>query len=71
MIYLSYRKIVLPLGNFNIDLLNNQSKYFNDTTLSVGLHPLIVRPTRITTHSATVSDSLFTSGLNLEIVVSL
>ena len=55
-------------GDFNADLLQHYKK--NDTNncidhlYSFGLHPLITRPTRITTHSKTLIDNIFTTNLS-------
>ena len=48
-------KTIYLCGDFNIDLLqsdkNNSISNFIDNLYSMGLHPLITRPTRILTHS--------------------
>ena len=38
---------------------------------SVGLYPLIVRPTGITTHIATIIDNIFTSLVNDKMISGL
>ena len=52
-------------GDFNINLFNydsnNQVNYFLDSIYSLGLFPLITKPTRITSHSATLIDNIFTN----------
>ena len=52
-------------GDFNINLFNydsnNQVNYFSDSIYSLGLFPLITKPTRITSHSATLIDNIFTN----------
>ena len=54
-------------GDFNIDLLqsdmNNSISTFIDHLYSMGLHPLITRPTRITCQSKTLIDNIFTSDV--------
>lgn len=54
-------------GDFNIDLLNPgklKSFYdFADTMYSLSLYPMITRPSRITSHSATIIDNIFTNVL--------
>ena len=51
-------------GDFNINLLNyssnNQVNTFLDYIYSFGLFPLITKPTRITSHSATLIDNIHT-----------
>ena len=58
--------VYLP-GDFNIDLLqhdtNNITNNFIDHLYSFGLHPLITRPTRITSHSKNLIDNIFTTNL--------
>ena len=58
-------------GDFNIDLLqsdkNNYISNFIDHLYSMGLHPLITRPTRITCQSKTLIDNIFTSDVTSHI----
>ena len=58
-------------GDFNIDLLKRDSysgtKHFIDMMHSLGLYPLIKRPTRVTTTSATLIDNISTSELECKI----
>ena len=49
------------MSDFNLDLLNDCSSDFKDIMHAISLYPLITRPTRITTHSSTVIDNIFTS----------
>ena len=62
-------------GNFNIDLLqsdkNNYISNFIDHLNSMGLHPLITRPTRITCQSKTLIDNTFTSDVTSHIQSTL
>ena len=55
-------------GDFNVALLqhdkNNDTNNFINHLYSFGLHPLITRPTRITSHSKTLIDNLFTTNLS-------
>ena len=55
-------------GDFNVDLLqydkHNATNNFIDQLYSLGLHPLITRPTRITSHSNTLIDNIFTTSLS-------
>ena len=54
-------------GDFNVDLLkyscHDATSNFIDQLYSYGLHPLIMRPTRITKESATIIDNIFTNEL--------
>ena len=54
-------------GDFNINLLNSEShngtKDFIEMLYSLGLYPLIDRPSRITSNSATLIDNIFTNEL--------
>ena len=65
---LTMRKTVFLCGDFNIDILkhkvNQGTKSFLDTMYSVGLYPLIDRPTRISNHSFTLIDNVFTNVTN-------
>ena len=55
------------MGDFNIDLMkNNTHKPTNDfinMMFSNALIPLINKPTRITSHSATIIDNIFSNNL--------
>ena len=59
------KEIVFVCGDFNIDLLNpqehNSTAEFINSMYSNSLYPTITRPTRITTHSATLIDNIFTN----------
>ena len=56
-------KSIYLLGDYNIDLLNsnhhNNSSQFIDIMYSYSLFPLINKPTRVTTQSATLIDNIF------------
>ena len=58
-------------GDFNIDLLkhetHNNTKHFLDTMYSLGLYPLIDKPTRITDNSTTLIDNIFTNELRFNL----
>lgn len=60
-------KIVYICGDYNIDLLHceeqAESKYFIDQMFSSGLYPLITRPTRVTSTTASIIDNIFCSEL--------
>ena len=64
-------KLVYLCGDFNIDLL--QYEKHKDTTnfieqlYSLGLHPLIARPTKVTSHSTNLIDNIFTTDVVHEI----
>ena len=62
------RKSMFICGDFNIDLMkyetHNGTKRFLDCMYGLGLHPLIDRPSRITTHSCTLIDNIFTNQIN-------
>ena len=53
------------MGDFNLDLLKSQdnspSSEFLDDLSSVGFHPLISLPSRITSHTASIIDNIFTN----------
>ena len=55
-------------GDFNIDLLkyetHDQTRHFTDMLFSLGLFPLINRPTRITNTSETLIDNIFTNFIS-------
>ena len=62
---LSVSKTIFICGDFNLDILKHNSNYaakqFLDTTYSLDLYPLIDRPSRITNHSSTLIDNIFTN----------
>ena len=55
-------------GDLNIDLLkyeaHDQTRNFMDMFFSLGLFPLITKPTRITNYSESLIDNIFTNVLN-------
>ena len=57
-------------GDFNINLLNQDmhkgTNDFIEQLFSLGLYPLIDRPSRITTSSATLIDNIFTNQSNCD-----
>ena len=64
----SENKIVYLLGDFNIDLLKNESNedinnYYNILTSNLFI-PHITLPTRITSHSKTLIDNIFSNDPN-------
>ena len=72
-------KTIFLCGDFNIDLLkynnnNNNNKgtqHFVDMLFSLGIYPLIDKPSRITDSSATLIDNIFTNELNSNITSGL
>lgn len=53
-------------GDFNINLLNTENdltSYFLNRLFSYSYFPLISKPTRVTNHSATLIDNIFTNSL--------
>ena len=69
------RKSIFICGDFNIDLMKyetrNGTKRFLDCMYSLGMHPLIDRRSRITTHSFTLIDNIFTNQINYSIISGL
>lgn len=61
----SLQKIPFICGDFNIDLLNPKkhpvTEDFIDTMHSMGLHPKITKLSGITSHCATLIDTIFTN----------
>lgn len=60
-------KTIFLCGDLNIDLLKHEqhssTKHFLDLMYSLGLYPLIDKPTRVTDISATLIDNIFTNEL--------
>ena len=58
-------------GDFSVDLLQYDkhaaTNDYIDQLFAIGLHPLITRPTRITSHSKTLIDNIFTTDLSSHI----
>ena len=65
-------KIVCVMGDFNINLLNyeshNDTNEFINSMVSHHMLPQILQPTRVTDHSATVIDNIFTKATNFETI---
>ena len=65
--FFNYNKnnTIFVCGDFNVNLLNHGQHYSTDNFLDIlhgyGLHTLITQPTRITIHSATLLDNIFTN----------
>ena len=66
------KKSIFLLGDFNVNLLNynehNQTNEFLDSLASNSFIPLILQPTRITSHSNTLIDNIFSSVINPDII---
>lgn len=57
-----YNKPFILCGDFNIDLGNpSASSEFKNCMKSTDIYPMITKPTRVTTHSATIIDNIFTN----------
>ena len=65
--FLNYNKnkTIFVCGDFNVNLLNHGQHHLTDNFLDIlhgyGLYTLITQPTRITIHSATLLDNIFTN----------
>ena len=70
--YTSSKKMLFVCGDFNIDLLNphehNATTEFINSMYSNSLYPTITRPTRITSHSATLIDNIFTNVMDRKVI---
>ena len=68
-IHLERNKNCIIMGDFNIDLLqidtDSDSGEFFDILSSHGFRPLILQPTRVTSHSATLIDNIFTNDITV------
>lgn len=68
-------KIQIICGDFNIDLLNpkgyKRTTDFIDTMYSKGRFPVITKPSRITTDTATLIDNIYTNEIEAKIVGGL
>ena len=62
-------KTIVLLGDFNIDLLkydtNKDSTAFLDLMYTNFLLPYVTTPTRVTSHSETLSDNIFSNKLRM------
>ena len=66
-------KVKIICGDINVDLLkmNNKTTGFINTMYSNNLFPLITKPSRITTETATLIDNIFTNKIELNIKAGL
>ena len=66
------QKSVFLLGEFNVNLLNynehNQTNEFLDSLASNSFIPLILQPTRITSHSNSLVDNIFSNIIDPDII---
>ena len=66
------QKSIFQLGDFNVNLLNynehNQTNEFLDSLASNSFIPLILQPTRITSHSTTLIDNIFSNVIDPDII---
>ena len=66
------QKSVFLLGDFNVNLLNynenNQTSKFLDSLASNSFIPLILKTTRITSHSNTLIDNIFSNVIDPDII---
>ena len=66
------QKSIFLLGDFNVNLLNynehNQTNEFSDSLASNSFIPLIIQPTRITSHSNTLMDNIFSNVIDPGII---
>ena len=65
-------KQVFLLGDFNIDLLNyndhQPTNEFLDSLASNSFLPYILQPTRLTSHSKTLIDNIFSNVISYEVI---
>ena len=65
------QKSVFLLGDFNINLLNynehNETNEFLNSLASNSFVPLVLQPTRITSHFNTLIDNMFSNAIDPEI----
>ena len=70
-----YNSSLFVCGDFNIDLLKKcehvGTTTFIDAKYSIGLYPLIDKPSGITQYSATLIDNIFTNELTNQIISGL
>ena len=66
------QKSIFLLGDFNVNLLNynehNQTNEFLDSLASNSFIPLVLQPTRITSHSNTLIDNIFSKVIDPDII---
>ena len=66
------QKSISLLGDFNVNLLNyyedNETNKFLDSLASNSFIPLVLQPTRITSHSNTLIDNIFSNVTDPDII---
>ena len=66
------QKSIFLLGDFNVNLLHysedNLTNEFLDSLASNSFIPLISQPTRITSHSNTLIDNIFSNGIDPDLI---
>ena len=66
-------KVCYIMGDFNLDLRNTDShsvtNEFINTLFSHMLYPLNSKPTRITSHSTTLVDKIFTNNISARVTM--
>ena len=66
------QKQIFFLGDFNINLLNyndhQPTNEFLDSLASNSIIPYILQPTRITSHSETITDNIFSNVISFEAI---
>ena len=66
------KKYIFLLGDFNVNLLNynehNQTNGFLDSLTSNSFIPLMLKPTRITSHSNTLKNNMFSNVIDPDII---
>ena len=66
------QKSVFLLGDFNVNLLNynehGQTNEFLDSLASNSFIPLILQPTKITSHFNTLTDNIFSNVIDTDII---
>ena len=66
------QKSVFLLGDFNVNLLNynehGQTNEFLNSLASNSFIPLILQPTKITSHSNTLTDNIFSNVIDTDII---
>ena len=66
------QKSIFLLGDFSVNLLNyndhNQTNEFLNSLASNSFIPVILQPTRITSHSNTLIDNIFSNVIDPDII---
>ena len=64
------QKSIFLLGDFNVNLLNehNETNEFLVSLASNSFIPLVLQPTRITSHSNTLIDNIFSNAIDPDLI---